>query len=206
MIVRRDKVHRHREEETDDSKTNHRLQALRGSRAFHVSKVDPHVWFSSSSSSSSSCSSSSLSSLFPSESCARFVLRVTIRLNYEERYIHSGFVSLVSPDVPDVGREAGTWPLAHLTLGQKKKEDEKKKRERERERERESALWRQTSLFFQAAAGLFGIKTKKKETYFIDKRVCVPSLATVSSRDETCLPRYTLLATQCLLLRQIKRR
>jgi hypothetical protein len=74
--VRRDKVHRHREKETDDSKTNHRLQALRGSRTFHVSKVDRHVWFSSSSSSSSS---SFLSSLFPSESCARFVLRVTIR-------------------------------------------------------------------------------------------------------------------------------
>jgi hypothetical protein len=76
--VRRDKVHHHREKETDDSKTNHRLQALRGSRTFHVSKVDRHVWFSSSSSSSPS-SSSSLSSLFPSESCARFVLRVTIR-------------------------------------------------------------------------------------------------------------------------------
>jgi hypothetical protein len=73
--VRRDKVHRHREKETDDSKTNHRLQALRGSRTFHVSKVDRHVWFSSSSSSSSSF----LSSLFLSESCARFVLRVTIR-------------------------------------------------------------------------------------------------------------------------------
>jgi len=63
VIVRRDKVHRHGEEETDDSKTNHRLQALRGSRAFHVPKVDRHVWFSSSSPSSSLSSLLTLLSL-----------------------------------------------------------------------------------------------------------------------------------------------
>ena len=52
----------------------------------------------------------------------------------------------------------------------------------------------------------FSNKKQKKETYFIDKRARVPALATISSRDETCLPRYALLATRCLLLRQIKRR
>ena len=37
--MRRNKVHRHGEKETHDAETNHRLQALRGSRAFHLPKV-----------------------------------------------------------------------------------------------------------------------------------------------------------------------
>ena len=47
---------------------------------------------------------------------------------------------------------------------------------------------------------------REQRNLFYQQRVCLPSLATISSRDETCLPRYTLLATRCLLLRQIKRR
>jgi hypothetical protein len=111
---------------------------------------------------------------------------VTIRFKYEERDIHSDLVSSFSFSLVYF-----SLPTSHSgTVGAKKKEQRRKKREREREWRVLSAVGgRQKSASRRQLGprGLFGIKNKKKETYFIvDKRARVPSLATISSRDETC--------------------
>jgi len=40
--MRRDKIHRHGEKETDDAETNHRFQALRRRWPFHLAEAHTH--------------------------------------------------------------------------------------------------------------------------------------------------------------------
>ena len=120
----------------------------------------------------------------------------------------------ISPLLMREGRHKTPLSLTSHSRGEGGKKKEKRKKKKKKEKKGRATF---ASLFFEqppppplrsfsSSCFFFSNKKQKKETYFIDKRARVPALATISSRDETCLPRYALLATRCLLLRQIKRR